>query len=111
MCWPPRWLGSSFRPIGPEKEPKQGEPNAKAEPAPSEKEVAKQNLIERIERRFAEDERTPAVYSQAELVFAEVTVAPDAKPGRREIRIITKRGVSNPLPFTWARCPKSPASR
>jgi hypothetical protein len=26
-------------------------------------------------------------------------VSPDAKPGRREIRVITKRGVSNPLPF------------
>ncbi len=60
-------------------------------PAPPEKEVAKQNLIKRIEMRFAEDERTPAVRSQTELVFAEVTVAPDAKPGRREIRVITKR--------------------
>ena len=68
--------------------------------------VAKQKLIERIERRFAEDERTPAVRSQTELVFAEVTVAPDAKPGRREIRVITKRGVSNPLPFYVGQVPE-----
>ena len=68
-------------------------------PAPSEKEVAKLNLIRRIEHRFAEDERMPAVRSQTELVFAEVTVAPDAKPGRREIRVVTKLGISNPLPF------------
>ncbi len=68
--------------------------------------MAKQKLIERIQRRFAEDERTPAVRSQTELVFAEVTVAPDAKPGRREIRVITKRGISNPLPFYVGQVPE-----
>ena len=62
--------------------------------------MAKKNLIQRIQRRFNEDERTPAVGSHRELVFAEVTVAPDAKPGRREIRVITKQqGISNALPF------------
>lgn len=78
---------------------KQGGKDAKEEPPKSEMEAAKQKLIERLERIFAEDERDPAVRSQTELVFAEVTVAPDAKPGRREIRVITKRGISNPLPF------------
>ncbi len=86
-------------PIGPEQPTPPADPNAKDAPAPAEKDVAKQNLIRRIEHRFAEDERMPAVYSQAELVFAEVTVAPDAKPGRREIRVVTKLGISNPLPF------------
>jgi len=69
------------------------------EPAPSEKEVAKQKLIDRIQRIFAEDQRFPAVRAHCELVFLEMTVAPDAKPGRREIRVITKQGVSNALPF------------
>ena len=81
------------------KEPPPGEKDAKSDAPKSEKELAKERLIERIEKRFAEDERTPAVRSQTELVFAEVTVAPNAKPGRREIRVITKRGVSNPLSF------------
>jgi hypothetical protein len=93
-------------PTGPEEESKQGETDSKKRPAPSEKEVAKQKLLERIQRRFAEDERNPAVRSQCELVFAEVTVAPDAKPGRREIRVITKRGVSNPLPFFVGQVPE-----
>lgn len=85
-------------------QPGQGAP---AQEAPkSEKEQAKQNLIDRIERIFAEDERMPAVQSQTELVFAEVTVAPDAKPGRREIRVITKKGVSNPLPFYVGQVPE-----
>lgn len=77
-------------------------------PAPlSEKDLAKQKLIERIQRRFAEYEPFPAVRSQTELLFAEVTVAPDAKPGRREIRVITKRGVSNPLPFYVSQVPET----
>lgn len=78
---------------------KPGAKDAKNEPPPSEKDAAKQKLIERIQKRFAEDERNPAVRSQTELVFAEITIAPDAKPGRREIRVITKKGISNPLPF------------
>jgi hypothetical protein len=68
--------------------------------------VARQKLIERIQRRFSDDERNAAVRSQTEIVFAEVTVAPDAKPGRREIRVITKRGVSNPLPFYVGQVPE-----
>lgn len=87
------------------KDPKSVEKGDKNSPK-SEKEVAKQKLIDRIEKRFAEDERNPAVRSQTELVFAEITVAPDAKPGRREIRVITKRGISNPLPFYVGQVPE-----
>lgn len=80
--------------------------DAKAEAPKNEKEAAKQKLIDRILRRFNEDERNPAVRSQTELVFAEITVAPDARPGRREIRVITKRGISNPLPFYVGQTPE-----
>jgi len=83
-----------------------GETASKDEPPDSDKEAAKQRLIHRIESRFAEDERFPAVRAHCELVFAEVTVAPDAKPGRREIRVITKRGVSNALPFYVGQVPE-----
>ena len=95
-------------PIGPaaKSRKQRAKRSRRSEPPKSEKEVAKQKLIERIQRRFAEDERNPAVRSQTELVFAEVTVAPDAKPGRREIRVITKRGVSNPLPFYVGQVPE-----
>lgn len=72
----------------------------------SEKDVAKEKLIERIERIFAEDERFPAVRAHCELVFAEVTIAPDAEPGRREIRVITKQGISNALPFYVGQVPE-----
>jgi len=88
------------------KDTKPSEKDAKNQPPKSEKEVAKEKLIDRIQKRFAEDERNPAVRSQTELVFAEITVAPDAKPGRREIRVITKRGVSNPLSFYIGQVPE-----
>ena len=70
-----------------------------APPEAVEREAAKQKMIDLIQRRFADDQRDPAVRSQTELVFVEITIAPDAKPGRREIRVVTKRGISNPLPF------------
>jgi hypothetical protein len=92
-------------PIGPVDVPKPGEKPKKEEPK-STKELAKEKMIERIQRIFTEDERNPAVRSQTELVFAEVTIAPDAKPGRREIRVITKRGISNPLPFYVGQVPE-----
>ncbi|MBF0198620.1 MAG: hypothetical protein HQL32_12960 [Planctomycetes bacterium] len=75
-------------------------------PTNSEKELAKQNLIERIERIFAADERNPAVRAHTELIFAEVTIDADAAPGRREIRVQTKKGVSNPLPFYVGQVPE-----
>jgi hypothetical protein len=90
-------------PIGPETATK---PEAKDGPPLSDKELAKQKLIERIQRQFAEYEPFPAVQAHTELVFAEVTIAPDAKPGRREIRVITKRGISNPLPFYVGQVPE-----
>ena len=88
-------------PIGPEPEPA-----AADGPELPEKEVAKKNLIDQIQRVFNEDERNPAVRAHTELVFAEVTVDPDAKPGRREIRVITKRGISNALPFYVGQVPE-----
>lgn len=88
------------------KDPPPGASDAKSDAPKSDKEMAKQKLLDRLQRRFAEDERNPAVKSQTELVFAEVTVAPNAKPGRREIRVITKRGVSNALPFYVAQVPE-----
>jgi len=86
-------------PIGPQ-------PAATDGPELSEKEVAKKNMIDRIQRVFNEDQRTPAVPSHREVVFAEVTIAPDAKPGRREIRVITKSSISNALPFYVGQVPE-----
>ena len=42
----------------------------------------------------------------ASLVMVEVTIAPDAEPGEREIRLVTLRGVSNPLAFHVGQVPE-----
>lgn len=70
------------------------------------RERARRNLIRRIQMVFNEDERFPAVRAHCELIFAEVTIAPDATPGRREIRVVTKQGISNALPFYVGQVPE-----
>jgi hypothetical protein len=60
---------------------------------------AAQNLTARIQTRIREYVQTPACASIANLIIAEVTVAPDARPGARELRLAGPRGVSNPLVF------------
>ncbi|MGC8640465.1 MAG: PPC domain-containing protein, partial [Isosphaeraceae bacterium] len=56
-------------------------------------------LIASIENRMAEYVPTPASASISSIVLAEVTLDPKAPPGPREIRLVSPRGVTNPLPF------------
>ncbi len=63
-------------------------------------------LTAKIEKRLAEYVSTPANASVCSLVFVEVTMAPDAPPGRRELRLATLRGVSNPLVFHVGQVPE-----
>ena len=58
-----------------------------------------QDLIDRIEWRVREAVQTPACASLSSLVMVEATIAPDAPPGPREMRLVTPRGVTNPLQF------------
>lgn len=67
---------------------------------------AAQKLIARIERRMAELVNTPACAALSSLVLVNVTIASDAKPGPREIRLSTPRGVSNPLVFHVGQVPE-----
>lgn len=76
-------------------------------PAPNDLDAASKKLIGRIEKRMAEYVNRPACTSIAAIAYAQVTVAPDAEPGEREIRLVTPRGVSNPLPFHVGQLPES----
>jgi hypothetical protein len=67
---------------------------------------AAKNLIARIDKRFAEYVNTPACNSIANLVLVDVTIASDAKPGPREIRLVTTKGVSNPMIFCVGQVPE-----
>jgi hypothetical protein len=61
--------------------------------------VSANSLQDRIERRVREWVQTPACASIASLVIVAVTVSPEAEIGTRELRLVTARGVSNPLVF------------
>lgn len=63
-------------------------------------------IVERIEERIAGWVNRPACASLSEIALIEVTVAPDAEPGAREIRLITGLGATNPLPFHIGQVPE-----
>ncbi len=64
-------------------------------------------LMARIERRLEEYCNRPASAALADLVFLEVSIAPDAAPGRREIRLATATGITNPVAFHVGQLPES----
>lgn len=59
--------------------------------------------VSRARSEFMRRESQPAL---ADTVTVEVTLAADAEPGRRELRVETPRGVSNPLAFYVGRLPE-----
>jgi hypothetical protein len=63
-------------------------------------------LIARIEKRTAEYVNRPASAALASIARVEVTIAPDAPPGERELRLGTLRGISNPLVFHVGQLPE-----
>jgi len=73
---------------------------------PEKKDQAITNLTARIEKLVRDNITQPACASIANLAIVEVTIAPDAKPGLREIRLGTTRGVSNPLVFNVGQVPE-----
>lgn len=64
-------------------------------------------LIAKLERRIKDYCNRPACASIAGLIYLQVTVTSDAPPGPREIRLMTSRGVSNPLPFYVGQLPET----
>ncbi len=83
-----------------------GEQKGVKDATPAAKDKATQELMARVQTRLSEYCNRPADASLAEIALVKVTVAPDAKPGRREIRLVTYRGVSNPLVFYVGQFPE-----
>lgn len=65
------------------------------------------SLVTRIRTRMNEYVQRPASAAISSLVIAEVTFDPDAEPGKRELRLVTARGASNPLVFYVGRLPET----
>jgi hypothetical protein len=64
-------------------------------------------LIPRLERRLGETVNRPASAALAAIVYVELTLAADATPGRRELRLATPRGISNPVVFHVGQLPET----
>jgi len=64
------------------------------------------NLIVEIEKRTRDFVQTPASLAIATITEAELEIAADAPPGEREIRLVTARGISNPLVFHVGQLPE-----
>lgn len=62
-------------------------------------EAEEKAILARVDQRIREYVQTPACAALSSIVRAEVTIQPDAAPGPRELRLLTPRGVSNPLVF------------
>lgn len=78
---------------------------AKAKPAPADKET--REIIANIESRVREWVNRPACAALSSIAVIEVTIAPDAEPGPRELRLITAQGMTNPMPFHVGQVPEA----
>jgi hypothetical protein len=78
----------------------------KRTPPAEQPELTYSNTISKIERILGGQVQNPACASIANLVIAEISFAPDALPGPREIRLCTKNGISNPLVFNVGQLPE-----
>ncbi|MDZ4199466.1 MAG: hypothetical protein U1E27_09300, partial [Kiritimatiellia bacterium] len=68
-------------------------------PASGKRDPAHAPLVRRIENLIRDHVTQPACAAIANRVIVEVSLAPNAPPGRREIRVGGTRGLSNPMPF------------
>ncbi len=62
--------------------------------------------LNEIRKKMGSAVRRPANPAIGELAVLQITVAPDAAPGQRELRIATPSGLSNPLMFCIGRLPE-----
>ncbi len=79
---------------------------APAKPAGTGTNSPTQRLIDKIQKRITEYVNRPASAAISSIAILEVTIASDAQPGERELRLMTPRGVSNPLVFNVGQVPE-----
>ncbi len=92
-------------PISPTAPPGRGRSKAKPPAKPTWSDSDEGMLVEvRHKLRNAPNRRiAPAI---VETVFVEIKVAPDAPPGKRELRMVTRLGVTNPMVFYIGQLPE-----
>lgn len=75
--------------------------------------AADEALLLELRKKISSSVRRPANPAIGELAVLQVSVAPDAEPGRRELRIATPTALSNPLVFCVGEFPEftAPAAK
>lgn len=66
-----------------------------------------QKLLDDLALRVSKYERRPANANLADTVTLQVTLSPEAKTGDRELRLMTKAGLTNPLLFQVGELPET----
>ncbi len=66
----------------------------------------KQKMLDNIDKRIKGWVNRPACAALAEIALVDVTIAPDAEPGPREIRLVTAQGITNPMVFYVGQVPE-----
>ncbi len=95
-----------FRKLGPQEMTLLREQMAEIRKGPGKKDAAIVDLTARIEKRMKEYVQRPACASISSVVVAEIAMEADAPPGPRELRLVTLRGISNPLVFHVGQLPE-----
>ena len=67
-------------------------------------------MLRRLDKIIGEYVQQPASSSIANILICEVTVASNAKPGEREIRVLATSGLTNPMPFFVGQLPEVTAT-
>jgi hypothetical protein len=65
-----------------------------------------EKMLAEARRKISGGVRRPANPAICELAVCNITVAPDAEPGQRELRLVTAGGISNPLVFHIGQLPE-----
>ncbi len=65
-----------------------------------------EKMLAELRKKLAAFQRRPTNPATAERVTLQVTVAPDAEPGERELRLQSRLGLSNPLVFCVGSLPE-----
>ena len=65
-----------------------------------------EKMFAEVRKKMSGGNRRPANPAISELVVCNLTVAPDAQPGQREIRLATASGLSSPLVFNIGQLPE-----
>ncbi|HUT93969.1 MAG TPA: PPC domain-containing protein [Thermoguttaceae bacterium] len=99
-------LREQLRELNPRSRGRQGSRAKQWAQGAARQDEATKKTIAKIEKRIAEWVNRPACAALSEIALVEVTIAPDAEPGAREIRLVTPRGTTNPMVFHVGQVPE-----